>query len=74
MATMFTFDPPLTVSLGNGWQIRATHGCRGPHGLEAIIELVDPEGVIQERNLCPFDALRKRQRAAAQGSRSQEEN
>ena len=48
MPKMLALNPAPTLPLGNGWFLRATKGCRGPKGLELIVELLDAHSVVHD--------------------------
>jgi hypothetical protein len=58
MPNMRVLDPAPTLPLGNGWFLRATKGCRGPKGLEFIVELLDAQGVIHDTHVVRKSELR----------------
>jgi hypothetical protein len=51
------FDPVVTATCPNGWQVRAADVCMGPLGLVAVIEILDLEGVVQHTHYAPLEAI-----------------
>jgi len=58
MPKMLPLDPAPTIPLGNGWSLRATKGCRGPKGIEFLVELLDAQGVVHDTHSVRKSALR----------------
>jgi hypothetical protein len=48
MPKMLVLNPAPTIPLGGGWFLRATKGCRGPKGVEFLVELLDAHGVVHD--------------------------
>ena len=48
MPKMLALNPTPIIPLENGWALRATKACRGPKGLEFIVELLGAQGVIHD--------------------------